>query len=142
MLGRIDTIARYAPTTVILDIGTNDIRVSTSPECLARDIVEVARAIRRLPSVRVVMVMPIITRMVGCRLTPADFEQKRHRVNDIVRALLQSGQPGEVFPWKHRGMCRDCATLFNRDRIHLNVKGARRYANSLREVASFAARRE
>ena len=67
------------------------IRVSTSLECLARDIVEVARAIRRLPSVRVVMVMPIITRMVGCRRTPADFEQKRHRVNDIVHALLQSG---------------------------------------------------
>ena len=114
--GKIDIIARYAPTTVILDIGTNDIRVSTSPECLARDIMEVARAIRRLPYMRVVMVMPIITRMVGCRRTPADFEQKRHRVNDIVRALLQSGQPGEVFPWKHRGMCRDCATLFNRDR--------------------------
>ena len=87
--------------TVILDIGTNDVCVSTSPECLARDIMEVARAIRRLPSVRVVMVKPIITRMVGCRRTPADFEQKRHRVNDIVRALLQSGQPGEVFPWKH-----------------------------------------
>ena len=48
--GKIDTIARYAPTTVILDIGTNDIRVSTSTECLARDIIEVARAIRRLPS--------------------------------------------------------------------------------------------
>ena len=63
------------------------IRVSTSLECLARDIMEVARAIRRLPSVRVVMVKPIITRMVGCRRTPADFEQKRHRVNDIVRAL-------------------------------------------------------
>ena len=56
-------------------------------------------------------------------------------MNDIVRALLQSGQPGEVFPWKHSGMCRDCATLFNRDRIDLNVKGARRYANSLREAA-------
>ena len=82
------------------------------------------------------MVMPIITRMVGCRRTPVDFEQKTHRVNDIVRALLQSGQPGEVFPWKHRGMCRDCATLFNRDRIHLNLKGARRYANSLREAPS------
>ena len=89
--GKIDTIARYAPTTVILDVGTNDIRVSTSPECLARDIVKVARAIRQLPSVRVVMVMPIITRMAGCRRTPADYEQKRHRVNDIVRALLQSG---------------------------------------------------
>ena len=55
-------IARYVPSTVILDIGTNCLScVSTRPECLAREIVEIARAIRRLPSVRVVVVMPIIT---------------------------------------------------------------------------------
>ena len=141
--GEIGAIARYAPTTVILDIGTNGLScVSTRPECLARDVVEVARAIRRLPSVRVVVVMPIITRMAGCGCTPRDFELKRHQFNHIVRGLLQDGKSGEVFPWKHRGLHRDSSTLFNSDGVHMNVKGMRRYANSLRHAASFAARRQ
>ena len=141
--GEIDVIAERAPSTVILDIGTNCLScVSKRPDCLAREIVEIARAIRRLPSVRVVMVMPIITRMAGSGRTPPDFDLKRHRCNDLVRDLLQREGGQDIFPWKHRGMHRDRFSLFNRRGIHLNADGTKRYANSLRQAAYFAARRQ
>ena len=104
---------RTSPSVVLLDVGSNELSSpSLNPRRLACEIGELARLYRQLPSVKTVVVMTILPRVVVNCLYPTrpDFNDARLVVNRAVADIcchfpglhvhleteVLSSKPGEV----------------------------------------------
>ena len=136
----IPDIAMMQPDVVVVDIGTNDLSGDgVDAAVLGLRIAGLVNDIRNLPSVRVVVILPIVARMVRCRYrTRPDFEQARHRCNDAVRTAVRSRSG--VYVWRHRCLHHG-ERYYHNDGVHLNQAGCRLYALSIRRAALFVRNR-
>ena len=137
-------MARYPrPSVVILDIGSNDLMsVNRSPEGLAVDLVQLAVRLLNLGAKRVVMTK-IIPRLGGAAVDqfspvaqylPISFSEQRffllmNRFNRTLDDFV--GVDGRLEVITHRGF-RGRLWDVLADGLHYNIRGMRRYFNSMR----------
>ena len=132
---------RKSPSVVILDVGSNELSApSLNPQRLAWEIAELARLYRQLPSVKTVVVMPILPRVVvNCsHPTRPDFNDARLVVNRAV-ADICCHLPG-VFTWRQRCFRLNPERFICHDGVHPTFLGLRKYMNEIRRASLFGAR--
>ena len=130
-----------SPSVVILDVGTNELSApSLNPQGLAWEIAELARLYRQLPSVKTVVVMPLLPRVVvNCRHpTRPDFNDARLVVNRAV-ADISCHFPG-VYTWRQTCFRLHPERLICHDGVHPTFLGLRKYMNEIRRASLFGAR--
>jgi lysophospholipase L1-like esterase len=118
--------------TVVLEVGTNDLAIGTSPEATADGIAAAVRAIRaRLPHATVV-VMSVLPRGPGDGSTPirklvARVNERLAKLDDGKRVRYLDFTPAFV---DVKGAIRP--ELYHPDLIHLSAEGYRAWSDTLR----------
>ena len=137
----VDLVRTLEPSAVIMDVGTNNLaRGGCDPIELGTSLVRAAQTLLRIDSVREVILCQLLPRVElrTTRRARCDFNTARVIVNDKIRSLC--ADLGHIHFWPHRGMHRNWQAYFDRQGLHLNAAGQRKYARSIRGAALFAAR--
>ena len=128
------------PHVVYIEIGTNDIAISTlSPATIAANIFQLADAVRRLGVQQVVVGQILWREDAGIPESVPDFNMRVLRVNSMLQQLFAS-TPGCTY-WKHRGMWRSSHPLIGPDGVHLTRVGNHRLFRSIRGAVIHAVQR-
>jgi lysophospholipase L1-like esterase len=146
-------VTKTAPHLVVIDIGTNDI-ANIRSEVVAEGQAEVKQLIHKLFLFARKLVLEHRVKVVMLQVLPRGsgwhapdnpkFQIYVTYFNSLVRALCakQHKKQRHLHFWVHPRMHANIRSLLNRDGVHLNNRGLKRYFHSIKKaVAHYAARR-
>ena len=119
---------------VILQIGGNDLNSDrVNPETLAEEILNLARRLINQKGVHSVCIGQLLYRSQS-RGSRFILRRRYNIMVDILNKKLQF--LCEFFPritfWSHRRMLQNCKSYMDQDGTHLNKRGMKKYARSVR----------
>jgi lysophospholipase L1-like esterase len=147
-------VKKTAPQLVVIDIGTNDI-ANIRSEVVAEGQAEVKQLIHKLflfarklvlkYRVQQVVMLQVLPRGPGWHAPDnPKFQIYVTHFNSLIRARCasQHKKQRQLHLWVHPRMHANIRSLLNRDGVHLNDRGLKKYFHSIKKaVAHYAPRR-